>query len=75
MNMTPGGGSFSGGSMPQMPGVYLPSAPQLPALQTPAVGSNSAGVGKLQKYIPLLLIVIIFLLVGLLVTVVFLLKH
>lgn len=75
MNMTPGGGAFSGGSMPQMPGVYLPSAPQLPALQTPAVGSNSAGLGKLQKYIPLLLIVIIFLLVGLLVTVVFLLKH
>jgi len=39
------------------------------------MGTGSAGVGKLQKYIPLLLIVIIFLLLGLIVTVVFLLKH
>lgn len=75
VNVGPGGGSFSGGSLPQMPGVYLPSAPQPPVLQTPAMGTGSAGVGKLQKYIPLLLIVIIFLLLGLIVTVVFLLKH
>jgi hypothetical protein len=37
---------------------------------TPPAG----GMGKLQQYVPLLLMLIIFLLVGLLVTVVFLMK-
>jgi hypothetical protein len=52
-----------------VPAVAAPTVPQLPAAKPPA-----GGMGKLQQYVPLLLILVIFLLVGLLVTVVFLLK-
>jgi hypothetical protein len=53
-----------------MPAIAAPTVPQPPAVAPPA-----SGMGKLQQYVPLLLILIIFLLVGVLVTVVFLMKH
>jgi len=62
------------GGMPQAPGMYapppMPAAPPIPAVKPP-----EAGMGGLQKYVPLLLVLIIVLLVGLLVTVIFLMKH
>jgi hypothetical protein len=48
----------------------MPAAPPIPAVKPP-----EAGMGGLQKYVPLLLVLIIVLLVGLLVTVIFLMKH
>ena len=56
-----------------VPPASLPSAPPVP--QPPAVKAPQAGVGKLQAYVPLLLVMIIVLLVVLLVTVIFLMKH
>jgi len=48
----------------------MPAAPQLPAAKPP-----EGGMGKMQQYIPLFLVLIIVLLVVLLITVVFLMKH
>jgi hypothetical protein len=77
MNIGPHGGSIPGmgGSMPMAPGMYVPAIPQPSAPQVPPAKPAPTGMGKLQQYVPLLLVLIIFLLVGLLVTVVFLLKH
>ena len=58
---------------PPVPHAGLPQAPPVP--QPPAVKAPPAGVGKLQAYVPLLLVAIIVLLVVLLVTVIFLMKH
>jgi len=70
----PGGMGYGGGAgMPMMPAVQVPPI-QVPVpvrSPTPAAG---APLGKLQQYVPLLLLLIVFLLVGLIVTVVFLLK-
>ncbi len=65
----------AGAGMPHIPGAHVPAiaAPAVP--KPPAVAPPPGGMGKLQQYVPLLLILIIFLLVGVLVTVVFLLKH
>lgn len=70
----PGAMPPSGAGMAQVPGAHVPAvaAPTVP--QPPALKPPAGGMGKLQQYVPLLLILIIFLLVGLLVTVVFLLK-
>lgn len=77
-----GGGSVSfgaGGGAVQMPGgmasMQTPAPPPLPPLPAAPPAPAQPGVGKMQQYVPLLLILIIFLLVGLLVTVIFLLKH
>ena len=65
-----------GGGLPQAPGMHAPAPPQMPAApQAPTVKPPEGGMGKLQQYIPLLLVLIIVLLVGLLVTVIFLMKH
>ncbi len=53
---------------PPMPVVAPPPPPPVPAATAPAAG-------KMQQFVPLLLILIIFLLLGVLVTVIFLLKH
>jgi len=68
------GGMPGGAGMAQIPGAHVPAvaAPAVP--QAPAVAPPAGGMGKMQKYVPLLLMLIIFLLVGLLVTVVFLMK-
>lgn len=60
----PGAPAFGG--MPQMPVAPAPPPPA-PAAQPP--------LGKAQQFVPLLLVLIILLLVGLLVTVIFLMKH
>lgn len=64
----------TGGGIPHVPGVHVPTvaAPAVP--KAPAMTPPAGGMGKLQQYVPLLLMLIIFLLVGLLVTVVFLMK-
>jgi len=56
--------------MPAMPG---PAVPQAPPAPNPPVAAG--GMGKMQQYIPLLLVIVIFLLVALLITVIFLMKH
>ncbi len=57
---------------PMMPAMPAPAVPQPPpAPKAPA----AAGMGKMQQYIPLLLVMIIFLLVAVLVTVIFLVKR
>jgi hypothetical protein len=53
--------------------VHTPTLPVAPPIPT-AMPAQS-GMGKMQQYVPLLLVLIIVLLVGLLVTVVFLMKH
>jgi len=64
----------AGGGLPQ-PGMYAPAAPPMPAKpQLPPAKSTESGIGKLQQYVPLLLVMIIVLLVALLVTLVFLMK-
>ena len=69
--MHPGGaGAASGMNMPHMQAPAMNLKP--PAAPAPA---QAAPTGKLQQMIPLLLVVIIFLLVALLVTVIFLMKH
>jgi hypothetical protein len=81
MNFNAGAGPLqvSGGLQPMAPPqmqMTTPSMPAAPAMSSlPAAPAQSAGMGKLQQFVPLLLILIIFLLVGLLVTMVFLLKH
>jgi hypothetical protein len=56
----------------QMP-QFMPPA-QVPPIPTPALAAPPA-LGKMQQYLPLFAIIIIFLLIVILVTVVFLLKH
>jgi hypothetical protein len=70
----PGAMPPGGAGMGQIPGAHVPAvaAPAVP--KAPAMKPPAGGLGKLQQYVPLLLILVIFLLVGLLVTVVFLLK-
>lgn len=77
MNIGPQGGSISvmGGSVSVTPGMHVPAIPPASAPLAPPAKQAATGMGKLQQYVPLLLIVIIFLLIGLLVTVVFLLKR
>jgi hypothetical protein len=64
------------GTTPQMPGMYAPVPPPMPVVPPiPAVKPPEPAAGKLQQFIPLLLVLIIVMLVVLLVTVIFLLKH
>jgi len=68
----------AGGGMPQAPGMYAPVHPPMPA--APPVSplkpiGPAPGMGKLQQYVPLLLVLVIVLLVAVLVTVIFLMKH
>lgn len=69
MKPMPQPGGFAPPPMPQMqmPAVSAPQPPAIPAPQPPAAG-------KLQQYVPILLVVAIVLLVVLIVTVIFLLK-
>jgi len=70
-----GAAPAAGGGFPP-PGMYAPAAPPMPAKpQLPPVKPPESGMGKLQQYVPLLLVMIIVLLVALLVTMVFLIKH
>lgn len=77
MNYGPHAGAMPapGGSLPQPPGMYM-QAPQMPAVP-PALQPKPVepGMGKLQQYVPLLLVVTIVLLVALLVTIIFVMKH
>jgi len=58
------------------PGMYAPPPPPMPAFPpAPALKAPEPGAGNMQKYVPLLLVLIIVLLVGLLVTVIFMMKH
>jgi hypothetical protein len=81
--MMPGGQANRGsagmpgqmGMMPMQPAVFAPP-PVLPSIPQPSPApAGQPGTGKMQKYVPLMLMVIIFLLIGLLVTVIFLMKH
>jgi hypothetical protein len=55
--------------------MYVP-APQMPAVPpAPQPKPVEPGMGKLQQYVPLLLVVTIVLLVALLVTIIFVMKH
>jgi hypothetical protein len=78
MNYAPHAGAIPtpGGSMPQPPGMYVP-APPMPtaAPQAPPVKPTEPGMGKTQQYLLVMGVVIIVLLVALLVTAVFLIKH
>jgi len=65
-----------GGGAPQAPHLSMPTMPQAPAVpQVPTVQIAAPGAGKMQQYLPLLLIMIIFLLVAVLVAVIFLMKR
>jgi hypothetical protein len=65
-----------GGAAPQAPHLSMPATPQAPQLpKVPTVQVAAPGGGKMQQYLPLLLIMIIFLLVAVLVAVIFLMKH
>jgi hypothetical protein len=48
----------------------MPAMPPAPAVKPP-----EGAMGGMQKFVPLLLVLIIVLLVGLLVTVIFMMKH
>jgi len=72
----PGAMPAGGGGLPQAPGMYAPVPPAMPAApQARPAKPAEPGVSKLQQYVPLLLVLIIVLLIGLLVTVIFLMKH
>jgi hypothetical protein len=77
MNYGPHAGAMPapGGSMPQTPGMYLPAAPMPAVPPAPQLKPAEPGMGKLQQYVPLLLVVTIVLLVVLLVTIIFVMKH
>ena len=80
MNFGGGGGAMPGyGGMPQMQAPAYPPPPPMPVVAAPAPPAAPApaapAAGKMQQFVPLLLILIIFLLLGVLVTVIFLLKH
>jgi hypothetical protein len=71
-----GGMPAPGANMPLGPGMYAPAPPPMPSAPTLSpVKPAEPGMGKLQQYVPLLLVLVIVLLFVLLVTVVFLLKH
>ncbi len=73
---SPGAFHAPGGGMPQAPGMYAPPPPTMPAMPpAPAVKPPEGAMGGMQKFVPLLLVLIIVLLVGLLVTVIFMMKH
>jgi molecular chaperone DnaK len=65
--------AFSTMPTPHAPAMSMPAAPAVPTPQPPAVKPPAAG--KLQSFVPLMLVMIIVLLVVLLVTVIFLMKH
>ncbi|MGA2633234.1 MAG: hypothetical protein ABSF16_03290 [Terracidiphilus sp.] len=65
----------AGGSVPQPPGMYVPAPPIPIAPQAPPVKAAEPGMGKTQQYLLVMGVVIIVLLVAILVTVVFLMKH
>jgi hypothetical protein len=77
MNYPPHAGSMpaAGGTMPQQPGMYAPAPPMPPAPQAPPLKPVQPGAGKMQQYLLLTGVVIIVLLVAILVTVIFLMKH
>ena len=69
-------GGFAPPQPPQAPGMYAPPIPAPPPVpQAPPMKPAEPGMGKLQQFVPLLLVLVIVLLVVLLVTVIFLLKH
>jgi hypothetical protein len=59
-----------GGSMPQMPAIQSPPVPQVPPVKAP-----EPGAGKTQQMLLIMGAVIIVLLVAILVTAIFLMKH
>jgi hypothetical protein len=61
--------------MMQTPGIHVQAQPMPIAPPVAPVTPAGQEGGKLQKYVPLMLVLIIFLLVALLVTVIFLMKH
>jgi hypothetical protein len=72
MSIPHGGGA----SAPQAPHLSMPTVPRVPTVpQVPTVQIAAPGAGKMQQYLPLLLIMIIFLLVAVLVAVIFLMKR
>lgn len=77
MNYGPHAGAMPapGGSLPQAPGMYMPAAPMPVVPPAPQLKPVEPGMGKLQQYVPLLLVVTIVLLVALLVTIIFVMKH
>ncbi|MGP8270951.1 MAG: hypothetical protein ACLQLH_12835 [Terracidiphilus sp.] len=77
MNYGPHAGAIPtpGGGMPQPPGMYVPVPPMPIAPQAPPVKAAEPGTGKTQQYLLVMGVVIIVLLVALLVTVIFLMKH
>lgn len=77
MNYGPHAGAMPapGGSLPQPPGMYIQPPPMPAAPPAPQVKPAEPGMGKLQQYVPLLLVVTIVLLVALLVTIIFVMKH
>ena len=77
MNYGPHAGAMPapGGSLPQPPGMYIPASPMPAVPPAPQVTPIEPGLGKLQQYVPLLLVVTIVLLVVLLVTIIFVMKH
>jgi hypothetical protein len=77
MNYGPHAGAMPapGGSLPQPPGMYIPASPMPAVPPAPQVTPIEPGMGKLQQYVPLLLVVTIVLLVVLLVTIIFVMKH
>ena len=77
MNFGPqaGGMPAVGGSMPQAPGMYAPPVPVPPVPQAPPVKAPDPGAGKTQQLLLIMGAVIIVLLVAILVTVIFLMRH
>ena len=77
MNYGPhaGGMPVPGGAMPQPPGMYVPAPPMPTAPQAPPMKPAEPGMGKTQQYLLVMGVVIIVLLVAVLVTVIFLMKH
>jgi hypothetical protein len=77
MNFGPqaGGMPAVGGSMPQAPGMYAPPIPVPPVPQAPPVKAPDPGAGKTQQLLLIMGAVIIVLLVAILVTVIFLMRH
>jgi hypothetical protein len=55
--------------------MYIPASPMPAVPPAPQVTPIEPGMGKLQQYVPLLLVVTIVLLVVLLVTIIFVMKH
>jgi hypothetical protein len=69
------GMSQMGGGMPQAPGMQMPTVPAPPVPQVPQVKAPDPGTGKTQQMLVIMGVVIIVLLVAILVTEIFLMKH